>query len=319
MSIPQTAGRLPSPNAPPVERGVFVLPSSRIPVSYCAVGRADQPAVVVLGGVSANSVVTTLPDGTRGWWDAQTGVERPIDTTRFRLLGMDYVTAPDCVTTADQADTLAALLNNLNIRRLHALVGASYGAMVGLAFAERFPERLDRLVAISGAHYAHPYATALRSVQRRVLRFAMDRGGAEDAVSIARALAMISYRSQKEFGGRFSGPARADGARWRFPVDDYLDYHGGRYASSVSPEKYLKLSESLDLHRADPSNIKLPVDLIAADPDSLVPAEQMQELADSLAGPCNLHLVDTQFGHDAFLKEELRLAFIIRSILGENA
>lgn len=303
----------------PFERGVFVLPTSRAPVSYCSLGRDDQPAVAVLGGISADSVIASLPDGTRGWWDAQAGAGRPINTDRFRLVGMDFVSGPGTITTADQAEALAALLNNLNIRRLHALVGASYGAMIGLAFAERFPERIERLVAISGAHCAHPYAVALRSVQRRILRFSVARGASEEGVAIARAMAMISYRSQAEFGERFTGPAQASGVAWRFPVDDYLDYHGGRYASSVSAGKYLALSESLDLHRADPSKIRVPVHLVAADPDLIVPLEQMRELAGRLAGPSHLDVIETKFGHDAFLKEDRQLATIIQNALGGSA
>lgn len=306
------------PDTPPAERGVFVLPSSRLPVSYCSVGQADLPAVAILGGISAGSVVTTLPDGTRGWWDAQAGTGRPIDPARFRILGMDFISGPGTVTTADQAEALATLLNHLNIRRLHALVGASYGAMVGLAFAERFPERLQRLVAISGAHYAHPFATALRSIQRRILRLGMAGNTPEQGVAIARALAMIGYRSQQEFGQRFTGPPQQTTAGWRFPVDDYLDYHGGRYASAVSPEKYLQLSESLDLHRVDPAQIEIPVELVAAEPDWIVPQQQMQELADRLPRLTRLHVIDTHYGHDAFLKETRRLDPIIRTALGDQ-
>src|SRR4030095_8775020 len=46
---------------------------------------------------------------------------------------------------ADMADDVAALLDALDIRRTH-LLGLSMGSMIGMEFALRHPERLDRLV-----------------------------------------------------------------------------------------------------------------------------------------------------------------------------
>ena len=43
------------------------------------------------------------------------------------------------VTTHDQADALARVLDEIGVERIQAFVGASYGGMVALAFAERYP------------------------------------------------------------------------------------------------------------------------------------------------------------------------------------
>jgi homoserine O-acetyltransferase len=159
--------------------------AGRLTVRYSVIGKASHPAVVVLGGVSANADAMIRFDGGPGWWREQVGPGRAIDTRRFRVIGMDFVTgnsiriADDAcrhITTHDQANVLAALLNALHVSRLHAFIGASYGAMVGLAFASRYPERLERLVAISGAHRAHPRAIAIRAVQRRILALAANAG-----------------------------------------------------------------------------------------------------------------------------------------------
>ena len=70
---------------------------------------------------------------------------------------------------ADQADAIARCSTRSASTRLQAFVGCSYGAMVGLQFAARHGARLQQLVAISGAHRAHPYASAWRALQRRVV------------------------------------------------------------------------------------------------------------------------------------------------------
>lgn len=324
------------PASAPPAGGEIVLPAfraqhadhpGRLRIRYTrsADPASALPAIVVLGGISATAGVIVHSDGTPGWWSAQAGPRRAVDTCRFDVIGMDFITgrgiegaACEHITTTDQADALAALLNALHVRRLHALVGASYGAMVALAFAARYPERLARVVAVSGAHCAHPRAIAVRSVQRRIIRLARDAGRISEGVALARALAIIGYREHATFAARFSGPPRRSSGGFRFPVDDYLDHNGRKLAARIDAEDYRQLSESLDLHVVDPSGITTPATLIAADPDFLVPLTQMQELAERLRGPARLHILRTPYGHDAFLKEEAGIAALLRASLAEE-
>ena len=86
------------------------------------------------------------------------------------------------------------------------------------------------------------------------------------------------------------------GFRWRagqdgrtnFEVEDYLFARGDDYARRHSPESFLCLSESIDLHRVDPRQIRVPVTLVAVVEDQLVPVEDMRELAAELAGRSRL-------------------------------
>ena len=123
-------------------------------------GPRGAPVIAVLGGISASKHITSsASDPSPGWWEDVVGPGRALDTRRFRVLGIDYVTrgqgsAP--VTTTDQAEALAAALDKAGIRSLHALVGASYGGMVALAFGVRYSERARRLIVISAAHESDP-------------------------------------------------------------------------------------------------------------------------------------------------------------------
>src|SRR5688572_6331038 len=105
-------------------------------VPYECVGPADAPVVLVAGGISADRhVAAHAADDTPGWWDALAGDGRALDTRRLRVLAIDWLgsdgTLDAPLDTADQADAMAVVLDRLGIARLHAFVGASYGAMVG--------------------------------------------------------------------------------------------------------------------------------------------------------------------------------------------
>ncbi|HEX2166217.1 MAG TPA: homoserine O-succinyltransferase, partial [Longimicrobiales bacterium] len=296
-------------------------------VAFSVHGDADLPAVLVLGGISAGRHILTA-DGVRsGWWPGVVGPGSALDPAHHRLVGVDYVAgrgdssspAPagewPVITTGDQAGAIIALLDRLGIERLHAVVGASYGGMVALALAERFGTRLDRVVAICAAHRAHPMATAIRSIQRRVIRLAAMAEDAAGGVAIARALAMTTYRTAAEFDERFGGaPSIAAGAV-RFPVDSYLDHHGHDYAASFPAQSFLALSQSLDLHHVNPSRISAECALICFDSDTLVPPADVHVLARALPREPALTCISSRYGHDGFLKEPRAVSSAIAAAL----
>src|SRR5690606_6924774 len=119
------------------------------------------------------------------------------------------------------------------------------------AFGERYPERVAHLLVIGASDRAHPMATAWRSVQRHIVRFALERGDPAAGLKLARALAMSTYRSSEEFAARFAGEALIREGRFVFPVEEYLYARGADYAARYLPESFLCLSESIDLHRVN--------------------------------------------------------------------
>ena len=283
-------------------------------------GPAGAPLVVALGGISATAhVVATASDPTPGWWHPVVGAGAAVDTTRFRVLGVEFLDGgrgadgrpARTIGTDDQADAIVALLDRIGVARAHAVVGASYGGMVGLALAARNPDRIERLVVISAAHEPHPMSTAIRAIQRQIVTLALDAGRGSDGLALARALAMTTYRSEREFAERFESTP-ADG---RFPVEAYLAHCGARFAATYPIERFLALSLSGDLHRVDPGAIRVPTTLVAAQGDRLVPESQLRELARRIAAPCRLHRVRTRFGHDAFLTEPRKIGRILASTL----
>jgi len=283
------------------------------------VGPLGAPVIAVLGGISASKHITSsASDPSPGWWEDVVGPGRAIDTRRFRVIGIDYVTSGKStapVTTTDQAEALAAALDQTGVQRLHAVVGASYGGMVALAFGVRFAGRAGRLVVISAAHESDPIATALRHLQRRVVALGSAGGRERDGLAIARGIAMTSYLTPRYFEERLAGFDRSDSSLVEARIGSYLKTRGERFADQWTSEKYNALSLSLDLHRIHPEDVTDPTTVIAVSSDRLVPVAQSRELANRLGGPSQLIELDSSLGHDAFLGDSSRIAPFINELL----
>jgi homoserine O-acetyltransferase len=194
--------------------------------------------------------------------------------------------------------------------------------MVGLQFAARHPARLAALVAISGGDRAHPYASAWRGLQRRIARLGRDEGASREGLSLARQLAMLSYRTPEEFATRFAAPTRLSegslqGQVARGDADDYLATCGERYVARTTSTAFLRLSESIDLHAVDPRAVLAPTTLVAVEQDQLVPLQDLVSLAEALPALRKLKLLRSPYGHDAFLKEDAEIAATLHDALRE--
>lgn len=284
---------------------------------YELTGPTGAPLLIVAGGISAGRhVLASSEFPVAGWWQSQSESFNP---EVRRILAIDWIGADGSVDLpidpADQADATRRLLDHLGIAGAAAFVGASYGGMVGMHFAAMFPDRVGGLLAISAADRAHPFASANRALQRQALTLGERHDDPEAGVALARAMAILTYRTPTEFSDRFAEPpAIGSNAQVRVPAEDYLDAQGLRHAGRMCSIAYRRLSESIDLHRIDPAYIRVPLTLVAVDQDALVPSTDIATFAERVDG-ARLHQIQSRYGHDAFLKEEVQVATIITQFL----
>jgi homoserine O-acetyltransferase len=306
----------------------FVLESGALlddaKLAWQCVGPADAPVIVVLGGISAHRRAVAL-DG-KGWWESQCGAGRALDTNRYRLLGIDWLGGCDAstgprscgtesfpeISTADQARALLLLLNRLGVRRVHLIVGASYGGNVAQQLAALLGDRLRHLVLLSAAHKAAQFGLALRHVQRAIL----DLGGesaSTEALALARSLAVLGYRTaegvEQRFGGESPQDAHGNG------VLGWIEHHGRKFVRRFDADAYRCLGRSLDSHEIDPAAVRVPTTLFAVREDLTVPLSLLREYASRAGAPCELIEISSDYGHDAFLKEEAVVRSVFESCL----
>ncbi len=268
----------------------------------------ERPLIVVLGGISATRFVADGGRNNRGWWSTLVRKSGPIDLTKFHVLGLEFApnsecaNCPDIITTGDQARRLKAVLDNIGVDKVAAIIGSSYGGMSALCFAQMYPQALGKLCVIGAAHRPYPIGVAWRGIQRRIVRLGLEAGDAKGGLKLARELAMTTYRTPAEFADRFAlSETSADPIT--FDICDYLGSRGDAFAQTMDAKRFLALSQSIDVHRVEPEDITTPTLLMSAISDQIAPLVDMQELRDRLSGSSELYTFTSLFGHDAFLKE----------------
>ncbi|MDH5433488.1 MAG: alpha/beta fold hydrolase [Gammaproteobacteria bacterium] len=306
-------------------------------VDYAVYGDIKNPAIVILGGISANKYVadTIIDDKpVKGWWNDLIGFGKAIDMSRFCVISFEYFdgrkndssttdwehleeTSPK-ISTFDQASILNRLREELNLEKIHCLIGSSYGGMVGLAFAQKFPDKLEQLIAIGSTEKSSAKNTALRSLQREILKFAIKNNEERKGLELARILAILGYRGVDELESRFNNRICEKQQMIEFPIMSYLNYQGGKFADFFSAERFHNLSLSIDLHKIEPQKISVKCLCVGIQEDLIAPIEQVKELVTRIGANAQYTELKSQYGHDGFLKEFDQLERILATRLEYN-
>lgn len=153
---------------------------------------ADRSNAILLHtGLSASSHARSHEKNrAEGWWERFIGPGCAIDTDRFFVIctnalgscygstgpssldpsdGKAYATRFPILSIFDMIRGQLHLLDHLGIRRLYASVGSSMGGMQSVALAHLAPDRVGKVVSISGSARSSPSSIALRYAQRSVL------------------------------------------------------------------------------------------------------------------------------------------------------
>ncbi|MBV8760509.1 MAG: homoserine dehydrogenase [Deltaproteobacteria bacterium] len=285
----------------------------------------SAPVVVIVGGITASPYpFGDAATGTEAWWPAL-AADDLIDPATQTVLAfcwpgngstwrsLDAQLAP--LSALGLADLLAAWLAGIGCEQPVTFLGASLGGLVGIALAARHPERVARLVTISAGLRPDGWGTATRHLQRELVRDGLRTGDVVTGMVRARQLGMLTYRGREEIDTRFGalGPGLEHP-----PVAAYLDHHGQRFAERFPVRTFLLLSEAIDrcaLSRDDLARVTADVLVVGVPGDLLFPFALQHELYRELqaaGASAALWKLDSEFGHDAFLADQDKLAALLR-------
>lgn len=308
---------------------------TNVPVAYRTWGelsRYGDNVIVVCHALTGNTDVAA-------WWGELLGPGKAFDTERYfvvcaNVLGSPYGSAsPLTLNEATGApygpefpvptirDTVALhrlLLERLGVRRVAFTVGGSMGGMQALewAFHGDFVRGIVP-IGVGGRHSA--WCIGWSEAQRQAIfadpawrdgHYAPNDGPVK-GLSIARMIAMISYRSFESFAPRFGRERVGEGAGARFSVETYLEHQGRKLVQRFDANCYVRLTQSMDTHDVARgrgeyfdvlASIAQPALVIGIDTDILYPLAEQRELAEHIPN-ARLAVLESMHGHDAFLIE----------------
>lgn len=342
------------------------LPSVRVAYeTWGTLNAARDNAVLVLHALTGDShVAGDAGPGhrTAGWWGDVVGPGRAIDTDRWFVIapnmlgGCQGTTGPSSVsptgaewgsrfpfvTVRDQVEVQAQLADRLGIESFAAVVGGSMGGMHALEFAVSHPARVQRLAVLASTAQTTADQIAANSLQRAAIQmdpafvggdyYEAEAGeGPHRGLSLARRMALMTYRASDELNSRFARSWQSDvsplGDDGRFSVESYLDFHGNKFTRRFDASSYVTLTYAMDSHdvgagrggvSAALGHVTARTLVVGISSDRLFPVEDQHRIAagvpDALDGD-TAAVIESEFGHDGFLIEHEQVGAHLRRLL----
>ena len=300
----------------------------------------------------------------QGWWDAFVGPGKALDTDRFAVLGINYLggcygsTGPASVnpgtgqpyggsfpslTIEDIVDSQLQLLDHLGIDQLHAVIGASMGALMCLSLATRFPDRVNVVVPIAGGLKVTPlqFIHNFEQINAIVNDPNFSGGDYYDDAAPDRGLTLARMIGHKTFVSLTAMEERArsevvdpheasEYIHIGHPIESYLWHQGQKFVKRFDANSYLRFMEAwqgFDLLKSvgaetfdealrackDQSFMVFSIDSdVCFYPEE---QERMMQALKSAGVPARRITVHSEKGHDSFLLEPSLFAPHLRQTL----
>ena len=221
----------------------------------------------------------TPEDKHAGWWDNLIGPNKPLDTNKFFVIGVnnlggchgstgpasiDPVTSKPfgasfpIVTVEDWVQSQAMLADYLGIDAFAAVVGGSLGGMQALQWSMAYPERIKHALVIASSPNLTAQNMAFNEVARQAITTDPEFHGGDyyahnvvptRGLRIARMLGHITYLSDDAMGAKF-GRKLKDTIKYSFDVEfemeSYLRYQADKFAGEFDANTYLRMTRALD-------------------------------------------------------------------------
>ena len=268
-------------------------------------------------------------DKAAGYWDAIIGPGKAIDTNKYYVVSMDtlvnlnakdpmvtttgpasvnpdtgkpYAMGFPVVTIRDFVNVQKALVDRLGIKKLHAVMGASMGALQAYEWAASYPDMVSRVIPVIGAGESDGYLIAWLDMWAAPIKVDQNwkggdyYGGPEPLAGLAAALKIVTLHAQ-HWAWTNSAPF---GRKWaaadknpadcmmdcRYAIEAVLDGAGRARAAISDANHFLYLVKANQIFAAGGNveeglkRINAPVLLITTDDDLVFHVDGVKRTAD---------------------------------------
>jgi len=263
-------------------------------------------------------------DKAAGYWDYLVGPGKVVDTNKYFVLSSDTlvnlnVNAPNVVTTGpasinpdtgkpygmsfpvvsikDFVRVQKALVDSLGIKKLHAVMGPSMGALQTYEWAASFPEAVDRIVPVIGTPGGDAFLIEWLNIWAAPIKLDPNwnggnyYGGKPPTEGLKQALKIVTLQANhydwaiKTFGNAPADPAKDPAAAMdnQFKIEAAIDAAAAARAATSDANSLIYLAKANQLASADPSKIKTPALILYSPTDLVFYAPLVEEAARKIA------------------------------------
>jgi len=240
------------------------------------------------------------------WWPGLFGEEKVYDPSSYFIICANCIGSPfgssrpqdldfAHFTVRDTVKAFQYLAIDLNIQHIHSIIGGSFGGYQALEFAYSFIGKIDHMILLASSA----------------------------GLKAARALALLTYRTSEVFiENQTDDTEELNGLK----AATYISYQADKFSNNFDAVSLYYLTKCIDTHNIGRNRkgvvkalqrVDIPALIIGFTSDLLVPIDAQRFLQKHLP-EATLHEIDSIFGHDGFLKEDVEISKCIKQFYQKN-
>ena len=309
-------------------------------IAYHTFGKLNEDSsnvVWVCHALTANSDVSD-------WWSGLFGEHKTLDPTKdfivcANLLGSCYgSTGPRSINPAtgipygldfpsltirDWTKAHYQLATHLNIKKIKLAIGGSCGGHQVLEMCLNKNLIIEKAALLVCSAKETAWSIAIHQAQRLALKADPSFNENSDSSGIlglkaARGMALLNYRSFSQY---ISSQSDTDFRINDFRASSYVDYQGQKLIKRFYAHCYYNMLNTLDTHNVGRGrgsiekalqSISSKTCIISIDTDMLIPTQEQEYLHKNIPNS-QLHILRSDYGHDGFLTEAVKINEILSS------
>ncbi len=307
----------------PLYRSFSGIEFKNLPVSFEIFGPSldTAPIVVVIHALTGNSDVASEE---KGWWREIIGPGKVINTDKFSVVsfnipgnGYDGFLIDDYnnFIAKDIAKIFRHVLDDLGVKKLHAIMGGSLGGGITWEMACLYPEYADYIIPVAADWKSTDWVIGHNSIQESILL------NSNTPLRDARKMAMLFYRTPEALTNKFGRSINESIGIHN--VESWLNHHGTKLEERFDRKAYLMMNhllKNIDVSEQGISieetlgQIRSTVIQIAIDSDLLFPVTEnirTKSMLDQLGVENKYFEINSLDGHDAFLIEHEQISHFL--------